>query len=152
MAQVNWGTIGTVVHLLTTELNSLADGSGTVPGPQIDNSGGPQTGTLLLTIASNSLAFIPQSYVRVFFLPAIDGTHYPTYTSGASYKLADGNYLAATMSVNPVTQSANVVYESVGLVVIPPGKYKAALASALTVTMPASGNALDLYPTPTSIV
>lgn len=150
MANFLWGTAGSVYNLLTTELNSLASGSGCTLGPAIDNSTNKyQTGRLELIIASNSLAFTAASFVKVFFLPRLsDGTNYPTYTSGASYKLAENNYLAGIINVNPATQSANVVYEAIDRVWIPQGLFKTVLVSSLGVTSPASGNTLNLLPTP----
>jgi len=145
-----WGPVGTVMNLLTTELNSLANNSGSAVGPEINNSGGLQLGQLSLLIASNSLAFTVASMVKVFLVPSDDtaGGNYPTYTSGASYKLAESNYLVGVISINPATQSANVVRETLPYVPIPLGKFKAILVSNAGVTLPSSGNTLNLYPTP----
>ena len=145
-----WGAPGTVYNLLTTELNSLASGSGTALGPAIDNTSNKwQVGRLELVIASNSLAFTSASFVKVFFLPLLsDGTNYPTYTSGASYKLAEQNYLVGIININPATQSANVVRETLDRVYVPQGTWKTVLVSVAGVTLPSSGNTLNLLPTP----
>ena len=150
MANFLWGAAGSTYNLLTTELNSLASGSGTALGPNIDNSSNKyQVGRLELKIASNSSAFTTASFVKVFFLPLFsDNTNYPTYTSGSSYKLAEANYLAATININPATQSSNVVYECVDYVGIPQGQWKTVLVNVSGVTLPASGNTLNLIPTP----
>jgi hypothetical protein len=145
-----WGTIGSAYNLLTTELNSLATASGSVLGPEIDNTtNGFQVGRLHLHLASNSLAFTATSLVKVFFLSSSAGTVYPTYTSGASYKLAESNYLVGVISINPATQSSNVVEEWLEGVFIPAGKFKTVLVNVAGVTLPASGNTLDIIPTPT---
>lgn len=145
-----WGAVGTTMNLLTTELNSLATGSGTAYGPEINNSSGYQLGQLTIHLASNSSAFTTASYVSVFLVPSTDtaGTAYPTYTSGSSYKLSEQNYLVATIAINPATQSANVVDETVPYVPIPLGKFKCILVNQSGVTLPASGNTVNLYPTP----
>lgn len=146
-----WGAVGSAYNLLTTELNSLASGSGSAAGPQIDNTTNAfQIGRLHLHIASNSLALVAGSYVKVFFLPSNAGSTYPTYTSGASYKLAESNYLAATIFLNPATQSSNVVDEWIEGVMIPAGKFETVLVyvGGGAGTWPASGNTLDLFPTP----
>lgn len=146
-----WGSVGTVVNLLTTELNSLADGSGTAYGPEKGATNNYQLGMLYLHLASNSLAFTSASFVKVFLVPSTttaSGATYPTYTSGSSYKLAESNYLVATIALNPATQSSNVVDEVVPNVVLPLGFYKAILVNKTGVTLPASGNTLDFYPTP----
>lgn len=146
-----WSTVPAAYNLLTTELNSMASGSGTALGPEIDNtSNAYQSGRLHLHIASNSLAFVAGSYVKVFFLPSNAGSTYPTYTSGASYKLAESNYLVGTLNLNPTTQSANVLDEWLEGVFIPAGKFKAILVyvGAGASTWPASANTLDIFPTP----
>jgi hypothetical protein len=147
-----WGPVGTVIHLLTTQLDSLADSSGTAYGPEVGVANDYQLGQLYLHIASNSLAFTITSRVDVFFVPSSttgSGATYPTYTSGSSYKLAESNYLVGSIAINPATQSANVVDEVLADVRIPLGFFKTILVNHAGVTLPASGNTLDLYPTPT---
>jgi hypothetical protein len=147
-----WGGVGSVIHLLTTELNTLADGSGTAYGPEVGVATDYQLGQLYLHIASNSLAFTGSSAVSVFFVPSTTtatGATYPTYTSGASYKLAEPNYFVGSIAINPATQAANVVDEVLTDVRIPLGFFKTILVNHAGVTLPASGNTLDLYPTPT---
>jgi len=146
-----WGNVGSVIHLLTTELNTLADGSGTAYGPEVGAANDPQLGMLYLHIASSSLAFTATSRVDVFLVPSTttaSGATYPTYTSGSSYKLAEGNYLVGSIAINPATQSSNVVDEVLPDVRIPAGFFKAILVNHAGVTLPGSGNTLDLYPTP----
>lgn len=146
-----WGGVGSAYNLLTTELNSLASGSGSAAGPEIDNTTNAyQMGRLHLHLASNSLAFVAGSYVKIFFLSSNTGSTYPTYTSGASYKLAESNYLVGTVFLNPATQSSNVVDEWLEGVFIPAGKFKAVLVyvGGGASTWPSSGNTLDIFPTP----
>lgn len=147
-----WGAVGSVVNLLTIELNSLADASGSVAGPEVGQANDYQMGQLSLHLASNSLAFTAASYVKICFLTPIataSGGTYPTYASGSSYKLAEQNYAVSSIAINPATQSANVVDETVQFVPIPLGFKKAVLINRTGVTLPASGNTLNLYPTPT---
>lgn len=47
-----WGSVGSVIHLLTTEMNALATGTLTAAGPEINNSSGYQQGLLSLHMAS----------------------------------------------------------------------------------------------------
>lgn len=150
-----WGTIGSATNLLTTELNSLASGSGTAYGPEINNTvgtSGVQVGTLWFHIASNSLAFTSGSYVTIYFVPSTtpgtaSGT-YPTYTSGASPTYS-GNGLVCNININPKTQSANVVDETLSGIILPAGYFKTILINNTGVALPASGNTLEFYPTPT---
>lgn len=143
-----WGTRQGATSLLTTELNSLATANGGAASGAIDLTGnGWQLGDLELFVASSSLAFTASSYVAVYFLPSTDGTNYPKYTSGASWKLA-GNYLAGIINIHPATLSAEAIYEGLTQVIIPDAKFKVVLVNNTGVTLPASGNTLKLYPTP----
>ena len=155
MAVVTWSTVDSVVSLLTTELNTIASGSGSAYGPEINNTSGAQFGTLVLTIASNSLAFTSTSFVSVCMVPSTtpnaSGGNYPTYTSGSSYKLAVQNYIVGDIFINPATQSATVVRETLAGVPIPSGYFKAILLQSSGVTWPASGNTLSLFGTKTSV-
>jgi len=147
-----WGTRQSGVNLITTEANTLASGSATALGPEIDNrlanSAGWQMADLFLTIASNSSAFTAASYFNVAFLTKFDGTNYPTFTSGSSFKLALQNYLAGSIWINPATQSANVVYEGILRVLLPSTYFKTVLINQSGITLPSSGNTLVMYPTP----
>lgn len=146
-----WGPVGSVIHLLTTELNTLATAGGSVYGPEVGGATKEQRGMLYLHLASNSLAFTSASYVSVYLVNSStlgSGATYPTYTSGAA-AVYSGNGLVANIAINPKTQAANVVDEIFPHIIIPAGFYKAILINQSGVTLPASGNTLDLYPTPT---
>ena len=146
-----WGGVGSAYNLLTSEMNSLASGSGTPLGPEIDNTANAfQMGRLHLHIASNSLALVAGSFCKVFLLSSNAGATYPTYTSGAVYKLSESNYLVGSIFLNPATQSANVVDEWLEGVFLPAGKFKTVLVyvGGGAGTLPSTGNTLDIYPTP----
>lgn len=147
-----WGTVGTVINLLTTELNSLANNAGTAYGPEVGVANDAQLGMLHLHLASNSSAFTVSSYLSVFFVPSIttaSGATYPTYTSGTTPALSQSNYLVGNIAINPKTQAANVVDEVLPGVIIPAGFFKCIVINSSGVALPASGNTLDVYPTPT---
>lgn len=155
MATFLWGTIGTVVSALTTELNAITNGTGTAYGPEISNVTGWQLGTLWLHLGSSSLAFTAASYCSIYLVPSTTpGTAsgvYPKYTSGSSYKLAVANYWVGDIFINPATQSANVVDETLPNVVLPSGYFKAILVNNTGVTLPATLNTLSYYGTPTQV-
>ena len=147
-----WGGVGSTLNLLTTELNSLASGSGSAYGPEVGVANDIQLCNLAIHLASNSLALTASSYIKVFLVPTITtltGGTKPTYTSGSSYKLAESNYLAGVIYLNPTTQSANVVDEVLPYVNVPLGFFNTILVSQLGVTMPSSGNTLNAVLTPT---
>lgn len=146
-----WGSVGSTLNLLTTELNSLANNAGTVYGPEVGGNNEPQRAMLALHLASNSLAFTAASYVSVYFVPSITtltGGTYPTYTSGTT-PIYSGNGFVGNININPQTQSANVVNEILPGVIIPLGFFKTILISSAGVTLPASGNTLNAILTPT---
>jgi hypothetical protein len=146
-----WGSVGSVIHLLTTELNTLANLAGSAYGPEVGGANSPQRGMLYLHIASSSLAFTSTSFISVYLVPSTttaSGATYPTYAA-ASPAVYSGNGFVGNINVNPKTQSANVVDEVLPGIIIPLGFFKCLVINNLGVTLPASGNTLDLYPTPT---
>lgn len=148
-----WGTRQSAVSLLTTELNALANVNGSAAGSAIDLTqggspgGGWQLCDIELFLASSSLAFTVASFVSIYFLASSDGTNYPKYTSGASWKLAQ-SYFAVSIPIHPATLSAETIYEVVSGVWLPNMKLKPILVNNTGVTLPATGNTLKLYPTP----
>lgn len=141
-----YGPVGTVAHLLTTELNSLAVSTATVAGPEINNTTGYQTGQIYVHMAS--AAFVSGNYISVYLVPSSDtaGTTYPTFTSAAAGAWA--NYLSATVYINGSTAAQNEIYQNVQ---IPLGKFKVyAITGGSCPTLASSGNTIDLYPTPSA--
>lgn len=146
-----WGSVGSTLNLLTTEMNSLANAAGTAYGPEVGGNNEPQRAMLALHLASNSSAFTAASYVSVYLVPSITtltGGTYPTYTSGTTPKYS-GNGFVGNININPATQAANVVDEILPNVIIPLGFFKTILINNSGVTLPASGNTLNAILTPT---
>lgn len=146
-----WDPAGSILNLLTTQLDSLASGSLTVLGPEIDNTTlGWTLGRLRFHIASSSLALVSTSRVDVFFVPSNAGSNYPTITAGSSPKIATANYFAGSIQLFPATLSSATLDEYLDLVSIPQGKFKTALLyiGGGAAGLPSSGNTLDLIPTP----
>lgn len=139
-----YGAVGAKMALLTAELNALGVSTLTAAGPEINNSTGYMMGQLALHLGS--AAFVAGNAIDVFLVPSNDtaGTTYPTATSLAAW--AGANYKVATININGSTAAQN---EQFFPVIIPLGKFKAYAASvAGTPTLAATGNTLDLYPTP----
>lgn len=144
-ALFTWGAVGSVMHLLTTELNSLAVATATAAGPEINNTTGYQTGQIYVHMAS--AAFVTGNYINIYLVPSSDtaGTTYPTFTSAAAGGWS--NYLVATIAINGSTAVQNEIYTNVS---IPLGKFKAyAITGGSCPTLAATLNTVDLYPTPT---
>lgn len=139
-----WGSAGTVIHCLTTELNALANGTVTALGPEINNSSNYQMGQLYVHLAS--AAFVDPSIITIFFVPSSDtaGGAYPTVVNSIN---GFGNYLAATIYVHGSTAAQDEMFP---YVTIPLGKFKVCAVTGLSCpTLAATGNTVDLYPTPT---
>ncbi len=141
-----WGNTGGVLHLLTTEMNSLATATLTGIGPEINNTNGPQLGQLYLHLAS--AAFVAGNYAQVYFLPSNDTAGGSYATLGTLAQEALSNYLAGTMYIKGTTAAQDPTLQ---FVQIPSGKFKTFLATGGTScpALASSGNTLDLYTTPT---
>lgn len=149
MADFTYGTRPGAVALLTTELNSLANGALTAfggvitPGTTTNLTVRHLRGDLLFKMASSSSALTATSFVAVYFVPAIDGTNYPKLSGN---NVARANYRVATIALYPATLSSEVIYEGILNARIPNAPFKVVLENLTGVTLPASGNTLDLYP------
>ncbi len=140
-----WGSVGSVMNLLTTELNALATATATAAGPEITNSSGYQLGQIYVHMGS--AAFVAGNFINIYLVPSSDtaGATYPTFTSAAAGAWA--NYLAGTVYINGSTAVQN---EILPYVTIPLGKFKAyAITGGSCPTLAATTNTVDLYPTPT---
>lgn len=145
-----WGSVGSTLNLLTTELDALASTRGCAYGPEVGGNNSPQRAMLALHIASSSLAFTAASYVGVYLVPSITtltGGTYPTYAA-ATPALYSGNGFVGNININPKTQSSNVVDEILPGIIIPLGFFKTILINSSGVALPASGNTLNAILTP----
>lgn len=149
MTDFIYGTRPGAIAVLTTQLDALASGALSAAGPAITpgtttnlNVRVPR-GDLILKLASSTLALTATSFVAVYFLTAIDGTNHPKISGN---NVARSNYRVGTIALYPATLSTEVIYEGVLGVRIPNVPFKVALENLTGVTLPASGNTLDLYP------
>jgi len=158
MATVNWGNVGNATLLLQNELNALANGamidSATVG--EINNTNGPQLGTLWLHIDSNSNTYTAASYVDILLVPSTtpngSGGAYPSYTTGSSYKIAASNYRVATIYIDPAAFSAAAVNETFPNVILPSGYFKTLLINQTGFAFPSTNSStLKFYGTPTQV-
>lgn len=149
VANFSWGTVGSVMNLLTTELNALAVSTLSAYGPEINNSSGYQMGQLYLNLGS--AAFVVGNFANIYLIPSNDtaGGAYPTVGTFAQWAAGAGaNYLAGTVYINGTTAAQKETYPYVR---IPLGKFKTILATGgASPTLAATANTLDLYPTPTA--
>lgn len=121
---------------LTTELNSLANGSVTALSAEIDNG----TNKYLyadVEVFLNTATPTGTPVVDLYLVPTVDGTNYPEFDTGASPSAINLNYLVATLYV----KASNATHRAVARQIpVPPGKYKWALRNGTGVALNASSN------------
>lgn len=135
------GYTAAIANVLTTELNSLADGNvSALSSEQTNASTLDIFGDLQLDLASLTIASTA-AYVGVYFVPSVDGTNYPDWTSGA-YANYMAQYLVGIILVKNV--SATTARANGSGMALPPGKFKVALRNATGAALAASGNTLGI--------
>jgi hypothetical protein len=135
------GYTAAIATCLTTEMNSLADGSVTALSAEITNATNLdiqadfQLHLASVTISSTS------AFVAIYLVPTPDGTTYPTWDSGAAPNYSSQYYIGNIL----VKNVSAAVYEgsAVGFA-LPPGKFKIALKNSCGAALAASGNTLSI--------
>lgn len=126
-------------NVLATELNSLANGSRTNAGQEIDNSVNlDKYGYLELDVTFGS-APSADGFVAVYLVTALDGTN---YASGSSTVAPGVDAWVINIPVNAVTSAQN---KQVGPIVLPPTKLKFLLENKTGQAFPSSGSLLKLF-------
>jgi hypothetical protein len=125
----------TLSSALTTELNSLATGSGSAASAAIDNSTNLDLfGDFVLdvTYGTNPTA---GSTVDLYIIPSIDATNYSDYTSGAT-PFAPKEMLVKSWELKVAITAQKLIVRDVPL----PKKFKVAVINNAGQAMAASGN------------
>lgn len=132
MATIQWAAPSSAQTMLTTELNSLANGSTSALGTAWDNTSSryvQAAGEVYL----GSLTPTAGGYVQVYLVPAPDGTNY-------------GNIVNANMvaKIYPSTSTGakRLTFENVPL---GPFLYKVALLNQSGAALASSGNTVKLW-------
>lgn len=121
---------------LTTELNSLADGSYSAASAAIDNATDIyQWMVLELVLASLTPATSP--YVAVYLIPSADGTN---YADGGGATAPPAENLICVFSLSTSTGAKRRVSAPM---MIPPLKFKLVLLNEANVALASSGNTLS---------
>lgn len=133
------GYTAAAATILSTELNSLSDGSVTALSSEIDNGTNlDMVGDFVADIASTTISST-SAYCVLYIVPSVDGTNYPDWTSGAKGNYHD-QYAVGTIRFKNV--SSTTARAVVSRIDIPPGKFKIAVGNATGASLPASGNTL----------
>lgn len=133
--RIAWASLGTV---LTTELNSLANGGFSAFGPAYDNTSGLYL-YFALDIVLASLTPTSGAYLQLFMGQALDGTNYDDVVSSTNpgYDMA--------LPPSALTTGAAAKHASVKQFEAPASKVKFALLNGAGAALAASANTVTLY-------
>jgi hypothetical protein len=126
-------------NVLSTELNTLANGSRTNGGTVVDNSVNlDKYGWFELGVTFGS-APSADGYIALYLIPAMDGTN---YADGSSTVAPGADTWIINISLNATTNAQN---KQVGPVALPPSKFKIIAENRSGQAFPSSGSTLKLY-------
>ena len=74
--QIKWSTPGSIVSVLTTELNALANNTLSALGPVYDNTGSARHQYVDIELVLASLTPTAGGYISLYAALAVDGTNY----------------------------------------------------------------------------
>lgn len=136
---INWQASPTNrSNVLTTELNSLGNGSYSGVGTEIDNSTNlDQWGALLVNLAS--LNPTSGAYLQIYLVPATDGTNYDDAPSSTNPGF-DKIIAQVSLTTGSATKRVSTPWFR-----LPPTKFKFVLLNGSGVALGASGNTVALY-------
>lgn len=137
---IKWETTPTSrSNVLSTELNSLANGSRTNVGTEIDNSTNlDKYGWLELSVTFGS-APSAGAYLNIYMVMAPGGTNYADGSSSV-----DPGADAWVASI-PILASTSAQRKTVGPILLPPSKIKFICENQTGQAFPASGSTIVLY-------
>ncbi len=136
-----WNAPSAAVSLLTTELNSLANGSASAASSAIANQTNLDVyADIELVLASLSPA--SPNYCTLYILEAIDGSNYPSAT-GAVLRNQPSQILCTFPLDTSAATAQRIVVRNV---VLPPGTFKVVLDNQAGVALGASGNTVKMIP------
>jgi len=135
------GYTQSLTSVLTTEINSLADGNTTALGTAQDNTSNlDDTADFQLDLASLTISSTT-AYCTVFIVPSVDGTNYPDWGSSA-FANYDNQYVVGIILLKNV--SAATARGMLTGIPIGPYKYKVALRNDTGATLASSGSTLGI--------
>lgn len=131
MATFTWATPDAIATALSTDLNSLADGSYSAASSAINNETGLDL-YLDLELVLASLTPTGQPYCAIFLLPTLDGTNYEDTPNASSMPIAIFSFSTATAAKRKMMSN----------ILIPPLSFKLVVLNDMNVALAASGNTL----------
>jgi hypothetical protein len=137
VSKVDWESDASAVSLLTTELNSLADGAFCAKGSEVNNTDGWTHGVLELVLGSPG-GVPADPWVDVYLLKAPDGTN---YEDGDGTNDPSPNAKVATIRIREEQEAHRIASEVIEL---PPCKFKAVIGNEIGQAFAATGNTLKV--------
>jgi hypothetical protein len=137
-----WNTPGTLTTILSTQLNSLANGAmNSTASSDIAN----QTNLDLYAdfeIVLGSLSPTSGAYIGLYFLESVDGTNFPAQ-SDADLRLTATQMLGAVPIGTTAATGQRVVIRNI---LLPPSLFRVKLDNQTGVALNASGNTVKIKP------
>lgn len=137
-AAVTWASGTTLTSLASNGWTSLSD--------EIDNSTNKYALTDLY-IELGSAAFTAGSYFEIYIVLSVDGTKYPTWTTGTADETENFNHFVTAVNTSGSTAAQKMAAANIPL---PSGKFKFGFRNKGGVALPASGN--TVYWRPHSVI
>jgi hypothetical protein len=128
-----------------TVLNSITDNTWSALTDEIDNSSNQYyLSDLELVLGSASYVTPGDCGIEVYAVPTVDGTNYPTWTSGTTADRPENTpYFVGYFTLTGTTAAQRAVISAVEL---PSGKFKFGFRNRANVTLPSSGNTVKMRP------
>jgi hypothetical protein len=140
MAIIKQNTYGTLVSVMTTELNSLASGARALSS----SFGGDTTAADLYgdfeLVVTFGVSPSTGATVDLYLLRAADGTN---FSDGSSSVAPPNSAFVGAFEIRAVTSAQRIVLPDI---VLPPGLWKALIVNSAGQAMAASGNTLKMRP------
>lgn len=145
MASVTWNP-QTPVSLMTTQLNSLANGA-VAASVVHDNAAAKLLRAWFELVVTFASAPTVNTTVDLYAAIALDGTNYGDYTTGASGRAQPQSLLGSfVVDAKATVQRLNLGVGMSGPIELPPYKITFLIKNGTGVAMSASGNVLSMGP------
>lgn len=140
------GYLAAAASAAGTVLDSVADNTWTSLSAEIDNSTNKYPYADWYMELGSAAFTGADSGVEIYIVPCVDGTNYPTWTTGTSDEQENNPYFAAIAPTTGTTAAQKIVNNSGAPLLLPNGKFKFGFRSRANVTLAASGNAFYYRP------
>lgn len=140
MAEIKWNAPDAKEDVMTTELNSLADGDNAITGTAISNDAAGELdlyGNFKLYLATQGSARDSGAYVSMYILPEVD----TDYAYGGASPDPAANLLAGNFLFDAATTARHAILRDV---LLPPTDFHVVLINETGQALASTGNTLEL--------